>query len=55
MIPGESQWTVIFSKMRPPGEAFSYKQEEDALRVTVKPQAAEMHDALAYDFDEREA
>ena len=32
--------------------SFTYKQEEDALRVTVKPQAAELHDALAYDFDD---
>ncbi len=52
MIPGESQWTVIFSKDAKAWGSFSYKQEDDALRVTVKPQAAEMHDALAYDFDD---
>ena len=52
MIPGENQWTVIFSKMSTAWGSFSYKQDEDALRVTVKPQAADMHDALAYDFDE---
>jgi len=52
MIPGESQWTVIFSKNSTAWGAFSYKQDEDALRVNVKPQAAEAHDALAYDFDE---
>jgi tetratricopeptide (TPR) repeat protein len=32
--------------------SFSYKQDEDALRVTVKPQTADFHDALAYDFDD---
>jgi tetratricopeptide (TPR) repeat protein len=32
--------------------SFSYKQDEDALRVTVKPQPAELHDALTYDFDD---
>src|SRR5690349_18574778 len=32
--------------------SFTYKQDEDALRVNVKPQAAEMHDALTYDFDD---
>lgn len=51
MIPGENEWTVIFSKNSTAWGSFSYKQEEDALRVTVKPQAAEVHDALAYDFD----
>ncbi|MFZ0200106.1 MAG: DUF2911 domain-containing protein [Candidatus Sulfotelmatobacter sp.] len=52
MIPGETQWTVIFSKMSTAWGSFSYKQEEDALRVTVKPQTAEFHDALTYDFDD---
>ena len=52
MIPGENQWTVIFSKSSNAWGSFSYKQDEDALRVTVKPQAAELHDALAYDFDD---
>ncbi|HEY6770020.1 MAG TPA: DUF2911 domain-containing protein [Candidatus Sulfotelmatobacter sp.] len=52
MIPGENQWTVIFSKNSGSWGSFTYKQEEDALRVNVKPQAAEPHDALAYDFDE---
>lgn len=52
MIPGESQWTVIFSKNSGSWGSFTYKQEEDALRVNVKPQAAEAHDALTYDFDE---
>jgi hypothetical protein len=52
MIPGENEWTVIFSKDAKDWGSFTYKQEDDALRVTVKPQAAEAHDALAYDFDE---
>jgi Protein of unknown function (DUF2911)/Tetratricopeptide repeat len=52
MIPGENEWTVIFSKMSTAWGSFSYKQDEDALRVTVKPRAAEFHDALTYDFDE---
>ena len=52
MIPGEDQWTVIFSKMHTAWGSFSYKQDEDALRITVKPQATELHNALAYDFDQ---
>jgi hypothetical protein len=52
MIPGENEWTVIFSKNSGAWGSFTYKQEEDALRVTVKPQTADAHDALAYDFDD---
>jgi len=52
MIPGENQWTVIFSKNAAAWGSFTYKQDDDALRVNVKPQTAEFHDALAYDFDE---
>jgi Protein of unknown function (DUF2911) len=55
MIPGESEWTVIFSKSSGAWGSFSYKQDEDALRVTVKPQATDLHDALAYDFDDVKA
>jgi hypothetical protein len=52
MIPGENQWTVIFSKNSKDWGSFTYKQNQDALRVNVKPQATEAHDALTYDFDE---
>ena len=55
MIPGENEWTVIFSKNSTAWGSFSYKQEEDALRVKVKPQTGELHDALAYDFDDVKA
>jgi Protein of unknown function (DUF2911) len=52
MIPTESDWTIIFSKTNTAWGAFSYKQDEDALRVTVKPAASDFHDALLYEFDE---
>jgi tetratricopeptide (TPR) repeat protein len=55
MIPAESEWTVIFSKNSTAWGSFTYKQDEDSLRVTVKPQTAEAHDALAYDFDDLKA
>jgi Protein of unknown function (DUF2911) len=55
MIPGESEWTVIFSKDSTSWGSFTYKQDEDALRVKVKPQTSELHDALAYDFDDVKA
>ena len=52
MIPTESDWTVIFSKIHSAWGSFTYKESEDALRVTVKPQSTEMHNALTYDFTE---
>jgi len=52
MIPNQDQWTVIFSKMHTAWGSFSYKESEDALRVTVKPQPTDMHNALTYDFDQ---
>lgn len=52
MIPAADEWTVIFSKNSTSWGSFTYDQAEDALRVNVKPQAAEMHDALTYDFDQ---
>ncbi len=55
MIPGENEWTVIFSKTSTAWGSFTYKQDDDALRVQVKPLAAELHDALAYDFDDVKA
>jgi hypothetical protein len=52
MIPTADEWTIIFSKNSTSWGAFTYKQDEDALRVNVKPRAAEMHNALTYDFDD---
>jgi tetratricopeptide (TPR) repeat protein len=51
MIPGESDWTVIFSKNSTSWGSFTYDAAEDALRVTVKSHPAEMEEALVYDFD----
>ena len=52
MIPNADEWTVIFSNNSTSWGSFTYNQSEDALRVNVKPRAAEMHNALTYDFDE---
>jgi hypothetical protein len=52
MIPGTDSWTVIFSKNSTSWGSFSYDKAEDALRVTVKPEPAEMHEALTYDIDQ---
>ncbi|MGH9368901.1 MAG: DUF2911 domain-containing protein [Thermoanaerobaculia bacterium] len=52
MLPTEGSWTVVFSKNATSWGSFSYDEKEDALRVTVKPAPAEMHEALTYDFDD---
>ena len=38
MIPSADSWTVIFSKMSRAWGSYTYKKDEDALRVKVKPQ-----------------
>jgi hypothetical protein len=52
MIPNTDEWTIIFSKNSTSWGSFTYDEKEDALRVTVKPRAADMHNALTYDFDQ---
>src|SRR5262249_44250426 len=52
MIPNQNEWTVIFSRNSTSWGSFTYNQAEDALRVTVKPRAAESKEALAYEIDD---
>ena len=52
MIPNENEWTIIFSKEAAAWGSFTYDEKEDALRVNVKPQPTDMHEALTYDFDD---
>ena len=53
MIPNPDSWTVIFSKTNTGWGSYSYKQDEDALRVTVKPKPlAEPKEALEFDFED---
>jgi tetratricopeptide (TPR) repeat protein len=52
MIPNADEWTIIFSRNSTSWGSFTYNQAEDALRVNVKPQSADMHNALTYEFDQ---
>lgn len=54
MIPGETEWTVIFSKDSSSWGSFFYDPKLDALRVTVKPEKSEYHEWLTYEFTDRE-
>jgi len=51
-IPDKDQWTIIFSRNSTSWGSFSYDEKEDALRVTVKPHAAESFEVLTYLFDD---
>ena len=50
-IPGEGEWTVIFSTMADAWGSYSYDPAEDALRVTVAPRSAPEAERLQYRFD----
>jgi tetratricopeptide (TPR) repeat protein len=50
MIPTTDSWTIIFSKAADSWGSYTYDQAEDALRVTIKPRASEMQEALQYSF-----
>ncbi len=51
-IPNKDQWTIIFSKNSTSWGSFSYDEKEDAMRVSVKPHAAEPFEELTYVFDD---
>ena len=52
-IPTADTWTIIFSKTNTGWGSYSYKQDEDALRVTVKPRPLqESEEALEYTFED---
>ncbi|MGH9897769.1 MAG: DUF2911 domain-containing protein, partial [Pyrinomonadaceae bacterium] len=50
MIPSKDEWTIIFNKIADQWGSFDYKATEDALRVKVKPQTAEMQEQLWFGF-----
>ena len=46
-IPEEGEWTIIFNKNPKQWGAYSYKQDDDVLRVKVKPgKSASFNEAL---------
>jgi hypothetical protein len=51
-IPTADQWTIIFSKDADQWGAFSYKQENDALRIQAKPEPAEFRERMGFDFED---
>ena len=50
MIPSKSTWTIIINKDNTAWGSFFYKQDKDALRVTVTPRSCSMTEQVTYDF-----
>lgn len=50
----ENEWIYIFSKNAKSWGSFSYKKDEDALRVTATPKKTSYQEWLSYDFISRE-
>ena len=49
-IPTAADWTVIFSKDADQWGAFSYKPENDALRIQATPQAADFQERMSFEL-----
>ena len=54
MIPGEEEWTIIFSNNSTSWGSFTYDASEDALRVPVKPKENPYTHWLTYEFTDRQ-
>jgi hypothetical protein len=50
----DKDWTIIFSNNSTAWGSFTYKVEEDALRVTAKPEKSDYHEWLTYEFTDRQ-
>jgi tetratricopeptide (TPR) repeat protein len=53
MIPGQEDWTIIFSNNSSAWGSFFYVPTEDALRVSVKAAPCEFNEFLTYEFTDR--
>lgn len=50
-IPGESEWTIIFNKTWKDWGAYKYKEEDDVLRVKVKPSETAATEQMTFTVD----
>ncbi len=54
MVPGEEEWTIIFSKNSTSWGSYFYEESEDALRVTVKPEENPFREWMTFEFVDRQ-
>lgn len=45
-IPDKKQWTIIFNTVPDQWGAFEYEKDKDQLRITSKPETAEMTESM---------
>jgi hypothetical protein len=51
-IPGEKEWVIIFNSASDKWGAFSYKENNDVLRVNVKPVKTEVTEVFDISIDD---
>ncbi|MFQ5818073.1 MAG: DUF2911 domain-containing protein [Terriglobia bacterium] len=49
-IPSATEWTIIFNKTAQQWGAMNYDAAQDALRIKVKPRAAEHEEWMSFSF-----
>lgn len=49
-VPGRTEWSFVFNKGAKQWGAYSYKAEDDVLRIKAKPQTAEFSELLTFSF-----
>lgn len=52
MVPGEKEWMIIFSKTNDAWGSYSYKQSNDALRITASAESAPHQEWLLFGFED---
>ena len=55
VIPGQSEWVLIFNKTADQWGAFTYNEAEDALRIRVRPASNPNQEWLLYSFSDPDA
>lgn len=52
IIPSDDDWILVFNKTAKAWGSSTYKPDQDALRVTAKPESADFQEWLIYTFDD---
>jgi tetratricopeptide (TPR) repeat protein len=51
-IPTENEWTIIFSRQNTGWGSYAYDENEDALRINVKPESSGFNEYLEFSFSD---
>lgn len=51
-VPKDGEWIIVFNKNAQQWGAFDYEASQDALRVKVKPQAADKQEWMSFSFED---